>query len=114
MPLQAVGLRQQVPSRIEFPRLEHQTLILSSILGQVHTALMGGKDLPTQGEDEIEIVRIVQASVTQSVISIRDRQFGKRISHWVVDECEANFSLAKLVVHQVCIASRDDPLYRLG
>jgi len=64
-------------------------------IGSIHPAFMGGEYLPQFGQNEIEIVRIVLASVTQDVISIRARRSGKRIAYRVVDEYETEFALPK-------------------
>ncbi len=50
------------------------------------------KYLPQFGQNEIEIVRIVLASVTQDVISIRVRCSGKGIAYRVVDEYDTEFA----------------------
>lgn len=73
-------------------RLDDHTRKLT---GGVHPALMGGEYLPQLGQNEIEIVRIVLASVTQDVISIRARRSGKRIAYRVVDEYETEFALPR-------------------
>lgn len=73
-------------------KLDDQTRKLT---GSVHPALMGGEYLPQFGQNEIEIVRIVLASVTQDVISIRARRSGKRIAYRVVDEYETEFALPR-------------------
>lgn len=65
------------------------------VIGSHHPAYMGGEYLPTIGDEEIEIARIVLASVTQDVISVRARRAGKRIAYRVVDEYETEFELAK-------------------
>jgi hypothetical protein len=65
------------------------------LIGSFHPRFMGGEYLPQFGQNEIEIVRIVLASVTQDVISIRARRVGKRIAYRVVDEYETEFALAK-------------------
>jgi hypothetical protein len=65
------------------------------LIGSFHPGFMGGEYLPQFGQNEIEIVRIVLASVTQDVISIRARRVGKRIAYRVVDEYETEFALAK-------------------
>jgi hypothetical protein len=66
-----------------------------SLLGQRHPRFMGGEYLPKFGEEEIEIARIVLASVTQDVISVRARRAGKRIAYRVVDEYGTKFKVAK-------------------
>jgi hypothetical protein len=58
-------------------KLEPSTRLL---LGGIHPAFMGGEYLPQFGQNEIEIARIVLASVTQDVISIRARRSDKRIA----------------------------------
>lgn len=65
------------------------------LIGGTHPCFMGGEYLPGLGGDEIEIARIVLASVTQDVISIRARREGKRIAYRVVDEYEGKFTLAR-------------------
>jgi hypothetical protein len=63
-------------------------------LGGIHPSLMGGEYLPSFGEYEIEIARIVLASVLQDVISIRACRDGGQILYRVVDEYDAAFELA--------------------
>ena len=63
------------------------------LIGSVHPAFMGGEYLPSLAQNEIEIVRIVLASVTQDIMSIRARRLGKRIGYRVVDENEMEFTL---------------------
>ena len=65
------------------------------LIGRVHPAFMGGEYLPDFREDEIEIARIICASVTQDVTSIRARRSGKRISYRIVDEHENKFIVSK-------------------
>lgn len=65
------------------------------LIGSIHPAFMGGEYLPQFGQNEIEIVRIVLASVTQDVISIRARRSCKRIAYRVVDEYETEFALPR-------------------
>ena len=65
------------------------------ILGQGHPSFMGGEYLPSIAEEEIEIARIVLASVTQDVYSVRARRTGKRISYRVVDEYNTKFTLRR-------------------
>ena len=65
------------------------------IIGGGHPRFMGGEYLPSFGGDEIEIARIVLASVTQDVISIRARRQGKRIYYCVADEYESTFKMGK-------------------
>jgi hypothetical protein len=62
-------------------------------IGQVHPRFMGGEYLPQFEEDEIEIARIVTASVMQDVTSVRARRQGKRIYYRVVDEHEVTFTM---------------------
>jgi len=73
-------------------KLDDQT---RKLIGSIHPAFMGGEYLPQFGQNEIEIVRIVLASVTQDVISIRARRAGKRIAYRVVDEYETEFALPR-------------------
>jgi len=73
-------------------KLDDQT---RRMIGGIHPAFMGGEYLPQFGQNEIEIVRIVLASVTQDVISIRARRLGKRIAYRVVDEYETEFALPR-------------------
>jgi hypothetical protein len=65
------------------------------VIGSLHPAFMGGEYLPAFGEEEIEIARIVLASVTQDVISIRARRAKRSIIYRIVDEYESNFTLAR-------------------
>ena len=55
---------------------------------------MGGEYLPSFSGEEIEIARIVLASVTQDVYSIRAKRLGKLIAYCVVDEYESTLNLA--------------------
>ena len=63
------------------------------VIGSLHPSMMGGEYLPSFGEEEIEIARIVLASVTQDVISIRAKRTKKCIRYRVVDEYESEFNL---------------------
>ncbi|HXF65694.1 MAG TPA: hypothetical protein VNK67_03205 [Burkholderiales bacterium] len=54
--------------------------------GRIHPALMGGEYLPDFEPGEVEIVRIVLASTTCDVISVRARRVGNRIGYRVCDE----------------------------
>jgi hypothetical protein len=57
-------------------------------LGAAHPSWMGGEYLPDYLAGEVEIARIVLASATQDVISIRARRrrHGRRILYRIVDE----------------------------
>ena len=57
-------------------------------LGRLHPSWMGGEYLPDYLPGEVEIARIVLASTTQDVISIRARRRrgGTRILYRIVDE----------------------------
>lgn len=57
-------------------------------LGASHPSWMGGEYLPDFLPGEVEIARIVMASVTQDVISVRARRRrgGRRLAYRVVDE----------------------------
>lgn len=59
--------------------------------GAVHPALLGGEYLPTLGQDTIEIARIVFASMTQDVISVRAQRTRGRIRYHVQDEYDTEF-----------------------
>ncbi|MGP1675526.1 MAG: hypothetical protein ACTS6J_00020 [Burkholderiales bacterium] len=50
------------------------------LIGRSHPYFMGGEYLPSLGDNEIEIARIVLASVTQDVISVLARRAGARIA----------------------------------
>ena len=65
------------------------------VIGALHPAYMGGEYLPSFGEDDIEIARIVMASTTQDVISIRARRSRSRICYQVVDEYNTEYALAR-------------------
>jgi hypothetical protein len=65
------------------------------VLGAMHPSMMGGEYLPSFGQQEIEIARIVLASTTQDVISIRARRTPKYIAYSVVDEYETRYILSK-------------------
>lgn len=68
---------------------------IRQLIGQAHPRFMGGEYLPQLGSDEIEIARIVLASVTQDVKSIRARRVGKRINYRIVDEYDSTFKMAR-------------------
>jgi len=53
---------------------------------RIHPSLMGGEYLPEYLPGEVEIARVVLASVMQDVISVRARRSGGRILYRVVDE----------------------------
>ena len=65
------------------------------LIGKCHPKYMGGEYLDPLEDDEIEIARIVCASVTQDVTSIRAWRKGKRITYRVVDENEGVFELER-------------------
>lgn len=66
-----------------------------SLLSSFHPCLMSGEFLPALGENEIEIARIVLASVTGDVASIRATPVGGEIHYRVVDEYESQFALCQ-------------------
>jgi len=68
---------------------------IRQLIGQTHPWFMGGEYLPALEQDEIEIARIVCASATQDVTSIRARRRGGRIYYRVVDEMEGAFRVVK-------------------
>jgi hypothetical protein len=55
-------------------------------LGALHPAWMGGEYLPDCLPGEVEIARIVLASTTQDVLSVRARRRGGRYRYRMVDE----------------------------
>ena len=61
---------------------------LRNELGSLHPSWMGGEYLPDYLPGEVEIARIVLASVTQDIISVRARRRrgGTRILYRIVDE----------------------------
>ena len=60
--------------------------------GRIHPSLMGGEYLPDYSRGEIEIARIVLASATTDVVSVRaHRTRDLRIHYRVVDEYETRF-----------------------
>jgi len=65
-------------------------------LGALHPSWMGGEYLPDYLPGEVEIARIVLASVTQDVVSVRARRrrSGQRILYRVVDEYETPIDFA--------------------
>ena len=65
------------------------------LIGSAHPRFMGGEYLPELGDNEIEIARIVLASVTQDVISVRARKDGARIHYTVYDEYESELVLSR-------------------
>lgn len=58
----------------------------------IHPSCLGGEFLPDLRDGEVEIARLVLASVTQDVISIRARRRGGRIHYSVRDEYETEGS----------------------
>jgi hypothetical protein len=64
------------------------------VWGSGHPAFMGGEYLPAMGQEEVEIARIVLASVTQDVITIRARRQGRFITYSVHDEYESAIEMA--------------------
>ena len=62
-------------------------------LGQVHPSWMGGEYLPDYGKGEIEIARIVLASVTQDVFSIRAKATKRGYRYRMVDEYDSTFDI---------------------
>ncbi len=64
-----------------------------AVLGAIHPSWMGGEYLPDYLPGEVEIARIVLASVTQDVVSIRARRRGRdrRIQYRVLDEYDSDF-----------------------
>jgi hypothetical protein len=65
---------------------------IRKLIGGAHPRFMGGEYPPGLGQDEIEIARIVFASVMQVVTSIRARREGRRIVYRVEDEYETDFT----------------------
>jgi hypothetical protein len=65
------------------------------LIGQAHPRFMGGEYLPALEEDEIEIARIVVASVMQDVTCVRARREGKGIAYRIVNEHENEFTVAR-------------------
>ena len=63
------------------------------LIGQADPRFMGGEYLPELAENEIEIARIVCASVMQDVTSVRARRSGKRITYRVMDEHDGKFTV---------------------
>lgn len=65
-------------------------------LGAIHPSWMGGEYLPDYLPGEVEVARLVLASVTQDVVSIRARRRGqdRRILYRVVDEYETAIDFA--------------------
>jgi hypothetical protein len=65
-------------------------------LGAIHPSWMGGEYLPDYLPGEVEIARIVLASVTQDVVSIRARRRGqdRRIQYRVLDEYGSEFQFS--------------------
>jgi len=59
---------------------------LRRLVSRLHPAFMGGEYLPDYRRGEVEIARVVLASVMQDVISIRARRVRGRITYRVVDE----------------------------
>ena len=69
---------------------------IRTMFGDAHPGLMGGEYLPPLEDGQIEIARIVYASVTQDVTSIRARRCGKRIRYAIVDENEYVYTASRL------------------
>ncbi len=68
---------------------------LRTLIGRSHPRFMGGEYLPPLADDEIEIARIVCASIMQDVTSIRARRRSSRIHYRVVDEYENQFATSR-------------------
>jgi hypothetical protein len=68
---------------------------IRGMIGRQHPCFMGGEYLPALEQDEIEIARVVYASATQDVTSIRARRRNGRILYRVVDEYDSSFELAR-------------------
>jgi hypothetical protein len=66
-------------------------------LGQLGPSWMGGEYLPDYARGEVEIARIVLASVTMDVYSIRARRTprGNRITYRLVDEYQSDWNSAR-------------------
>jgi hypothetical protein len=60
-------------------------------MGAIHPRFMGGEYLPGIAQDEIEIARVVFASLMQDVTSIRATRVGRRVCYSIVDEYETAF-----------------------
>ncbi|MBM3345671.1 MAG: hypothetical protein FJY55_04125 [Betaproteobacteria bacterium] len=68
------------------------------LLSSVHPGLMSGEYLPPMGAQDIEIARVVLASVTGDVISVRARRghgSAGGIAYLVVDEYETDYQLTQ-------------------
>jgi hypothetical protein len=67
-----------------------------AVRGAIHPSWMGGEYLPDCLPGEVEIARIVLASVTQDVVSIRARRRGRdrRIHYRIQDEYGSDFQFS--------------------
>lgn len=64
---------------------------LRRALGRIHPMLMSGEYLPDRERDELEIARVVVASVMGDVTSVRARRTKKGIALRIVDEHETEY-----------------------
>ncbi|MGB5815219.1 MAG: hypothetical protein WBG93_05055 [Thermoanaerobaculia bacterium] len=79
----ALAAGETVPDEILEEKLSSQGL---DAISAIHPSLMGGEFLPELRPREVEIARVVLASATCDVISLRARQDGEWIRFRVVDE----------------------------
>jgi hypothetical protein len=81
----AADLLGEIDAELVADKLDEPT---RESLGRIHPSWMGGEYLPDYLPGEVEIARIVLASVTQDVISVRTRRRpgGRRILYRIVDE----------------------------
>jgi hypothetical protein len=79
----ALRAGETVPEEVLAGKLSSKGL---DAISAIHPSLMGGEFLPELRPGEVEIARVVLASVTCDVISLRARQDGEWIRFRVVDE----------------------------
>ena len=79
----ALAAGETVPDEILEEKLSSKGL---DAISAIHPSLMGGEFLPELRSGEVEIARVVLASATCDVISLRARQDGEWIRFRVVDE----------------------------
>lgn len=64
-------------------------------LGAIDPSFMGGEFLPGYGRGEVEIARVIMASTTQDVYSLRARRRGGRIGYRLLDEYDTKWVLTR-------------------
>ena len=63
------------------------------MIGRLHPSFLGGEYLPGYASGEVEVARVVLASVTQDVFSLRVRRQGRRYRYRFVGEYETTYTV---------------------